>query len=258
MNTPYTPSDGIISALKRRLTRFAARKPIDCAQDRFVVSFSFDDFPRSAATTGAKILENYGWRGTYYASAGFENTSNHLGDLFTPQDISALIARGHEIGCHTENHIDCAINAPVVIEREIRRNQKYLRTLGAPACPASFAFPYGEVSPRAKDLLGQHYANLRGVRAGINRRYADAHQLNAVPIEGTLEDRDTALSFVDGLKSGPGWLIFYTHDVRDTPSQWGCTPELLNAVCAAVKEAGCDVQTVGDAFSSLTEVKQAA
>ena len=24
-----------------------------------------------------------------------------------------------------------------------------------------------------------------------------------------------------------GWLIFYTHDVADTPSPWGCTPGLL-------------------------------
>ncbi|PHS23752.1 MAG: hypothetical protein COA85_09330 [Robiginitomaculum sp.] len=257
MSAPYIPASGLISALKRRLTRLQARKTLDCAQGRFLVSFSFDDFPKSAAHTGAEILKNFGWHGTYYTSAAFENTSNHLGDLFTASDVSRLVSNGHEIGCHTENHIDCALNPPVIIEREIRRNQNRLRALGAPA-PTSFAFPYGETTATSKTLLGQHYDSLRSVRPGVNRRFADAHQLSAVAIEGTLADKDTPLSYVDDLGAAPGWLIFYTHDVRDTPGQWGCTPALFKAVCTAVDEAGFEVLPVGKAMAALNEMEKAA
>jgi peptidoglycan/xylan/chitin deacetylase (PgdA/CDA1 family) len=256
-SAPYTPPAGLVGKLKRRLTRLQARRALDCAQDRFLVSFSFDDFPKSAAHTGAAILERYGWRGTYYTSTGFENTDNHLGSLFSADDIGMLVGKGHEIGCHTENHIDCALNAPVVIEREVRRNQKRLRALGAPPL-RSFAYPYGETSSQAKALLGQHYETLRGVKAGINRRFADAHQLSAVPIEGTEAQSDLALSYVENLKNSPGWLIFYTHDVRDTPGEWGCTPELFETICKAVKAAGFEVLPVGSAFAALTAMEKAA
>jgi peptidoglycan/xylan/chitin deacetylase (PgdA/CDA1 family) len=35
-----------------------------------MVSFTFDDIPKSAATIGAAILEEYDARGTFYVSGG--------------------------------------------------------------------------------------------------------------------------------------------------------------------------------------------
>lgn len=256
MNTPYVPT-GLVSALQRRLTRLRARKLVNCAHGRRVVSFSFDDFPRSAAKTGAEIVEKFGWRATYYTSAGFENTSNHMGALFTATDVAKLVAKGHEIGCHTENHIDCSLNAPVVLAREIRRNQMRLRAFGAPT-PRSFAYPFGEASPKNKTLLGQYYACSRGVHAGINRRNADAHQLRAVPIEGHIEDKHIPLSYLDSLAKDPGWLIFYMHDIDPTPGQWGCTPKLLETICEATQAAGFEVLTITDAFAQLSPSEKAA
>ncbi len=257
MNIPYSPSSGVFGALKRRMTRLQARKTMDCTKGRRIVSFSFDDFPRSAAQIGAQTLENYGWRGTYYTSTGFESTKNHLGPLFTAQDVARLVSKGHEIGCHTENHVDCALNPPVVVEREIRQNQKRLRALGAPT-PRTFAYPFGEASAHSKALLGQHYACLRGVKNGINRRFADAHQLYATALEGGLDDKALALSFVDDLAKAPGWLIFYSHDISPNPGEWGCTPELLQAVCEAVKMAGFEVLPIIEAYSQLELLEKAA
>ena len=39
-----------------------------------MVSFTFDDIPKSAATTGAGILEDHGARGTFYVSGGLVGT----------------------------------------------------------------------------------------------------------------------------------------------------------------------------------------
>ncbi len=257
MNTPYIPSDGLSRKLQRRLTRLKARKPLNCAGAHRLVSFTFDDFTRTAAAIGARTLEQHGWRGTFYASASFEDAYNHLGDLFTVQDIAKLVAQGHEIGCHTENHIDCALNPPVVVADEARRNRNHLTRLGAPN-PTSFAFPYGEVSAATKKLLGQYYTTLRGVRPGINRRLADAHQLSAIAIEGDMDALPGILAVLDDLQKKPGWLIFYTHDVRDHPSEWGCTPALFGAVCAAVKAHNFEVRTVQDAHTIISSCEAAA
>ncbi len=69
----------ILSALYRRCVSLGNNGPI--------VSFTFDDFPRSAYTVGGAILEEFGARGTYYATAGLMNRSNELGELFVRDDV---------------------------------------------------------------------------------------------------------------------------------------------------------------------------
>ncbi len=53
-------------ALARRLAPFLFRQTVRMRNARPLVSFTFDDAPRSAGTTGAGILEASGACGTYY------------------------------------------------------------------------------------------------------------------------------------------------------------------------------------------------
>ena len=51
----------------------------------------------------------------------------------------------------------------------------------------------------------------------------------------------------------PGrWLIFYTHDVRDTPSPYGCTPRYFEDAVRIAVDSGARIVTVADALASLT------
>jgi hypothetical protein len=51
----------------------------------------------------------------------------------------------------------------------------------------------------------------------------------------------------------PGaWLIFYTHDVRDTPSSFGCTPGYFEAVVQSAAASGGRIVTVAAALATLT------
>ncbi len=79
----------ILSGLYRRSASFGERGPI--------VSFTFDDFPRSAYTVGGAILEKFGARGTYYVTPGLMNATTELGDLFREEDIYSLLDKGHEL-----------------------------------------------------------------------------------------------------------------------------------------------------------------
>ena len=47
-----------------------------------LISFTFDDFPRSALTVGGEILERHGARGTYYASLGVMGKYEAAGLMF--------------------------------------------------------------------------------------------------------------------------------------------------------------------------------
>src|SRR5882724_10796001 len=74
---------------------------------RPLISFTFDDFPRSAWTTGGRMLTARGKKGTYYGCMELMGNSSEVGVLFTLEDVQQLRSAGHELACHTLNHISC-------------------------------------------------------------------------------------------------------------------------------------------------------
>ena len=253
MNAPYTPSGGLIAKFGRRWARIAARAPISVDLDHGLVSFSFDDFPRSAATTGAEILERHGWRGTYYASAGYAGTETHHGTMFDGEDLKRLADAGHEIGCHTHSHLDGSRTGETELLADIERNEDALRALGYDGPLDSFAYPYGEATPGVKRLLTQRFASLRGIEAAINRGRCDRSLLKSVPVDGGEAGIVRAVEAAEALIQDPGWLIFYLHDVQDEPTEWGCTPDQLARVCEAVERSGARVLTVSEAMAEMEQ-----
>lgn len=247
----YIPSGGLVGKFKRQAARRLARAPLSMALKRPLVSFSFDDFPKSAAKIGAETLERHGWRGTYFAGGGFAGGENHLGRLFDIGDLKRLHADGHEIACHTFSHIDVAQTPLEDVQAETAKNRAFLDACGFEAPFETFAFPYGEASPAAKQALAAQFKALRGVKPGINRDGADRALLNAVPLDGGETGLKRALAWLAEAERNPGWLIFYGHDVQDTPSQWGCTPAFLETVCAAVAKTGADVDTIAGALDRI-------
>lgn len=251
MTAPYIPPGGLQGKLARLSARARARRPIAAQIDRPMVSVTFDDFPRSAAEHAAPALERRGLRATWYAACGFEGTQNHLGALFTGEDLQRLTAAGHEIGCHTHAHGDAARMDPAALLADCAKNRARLAELGVSGPLHSFAFPYGEASAPAKTALSGEYRALRGVRAGINRQGDDLNLLKAVGLDGGEAGLEAALARIAELGERPGWLIFYGHDVRDAPSEWGCTPDHFKTVCEAIEASGAEVLTMGAALDRL-------
>jgi hypothetical protein len=48
-----------------------------------------------------------------------------------------------------------------------------------------------------------------------------------------------------------GWLIFFTHEVRDGHGRFGCTPALLRRVVRETLAAGCEVLPIDAALDRL-------
>ncbi|MGY6662783.1 MAG: polysaccharide deacetylase family protein [Glycocaulis sp.] len=252
MSDIYQPAGGLFGKVRRVAARAGVRRPIDVAITEPIVSFTFDDFPRSAALNGAPMLEKRGWRGTYYTAMGFLGTTTHLGEMMQRADIEALHARGHEIACHTYAHLDASHCEAEVFADDCERNCAELMDLGILRPRTSFAFPYGEASPAIKRALQPRYGALRGVRHGINRKGDDLNLLKAVALDGGKAGLDKALRAIHEVKREPGWLIFYGHDVRENPSEWGCTPDFLATICAEVDAQDLPVLTVGETLSMLS------
>lgn len=247
----YTPDRSLAAKLKRRLTQWRAARPMPANPHQPIVTFSFDDFPKSAADYGADALAAIGATGTYYASTGMAGTRNLTGDLFTTSDLTMLAQAGHEIGAHTENHLDCAQASPARVRREIAVNQIKLAAM-VPTHPAqNFAWPYGETQFRAKADIADLVTTARGILPGINRKGTDLMQLRA--FELSPEDWTTARAAkaIETAAHTPGWVIIFTHDVRPNPSPFGTTPDALARLTRLAHDSGAQVLTMAGALAQI-------
>ena len=150
MIQPYTPDVSLKGKLRRRFARLTHRRPVRLNLTRPTISFTFDDIPASAGQAGASALEAQGARGTFYVCAGLFGQEGHMGRFADASEISDLIRRGHEVAGHTFDHLDCHRTPEADLTFDLDANDAALRGLGA--APIHFAYPYGEVSPRAKAL----------------------------------------------------------------------------------------------------------
>ena len=91
-----------------------------------LISFTFDDFPKSAAMVGAEILRKYNVQGTYYLSLGIIGQESPGGEICDVDTIKNLIEEKHEIGSHTYDHLN-AYEYPVdTYEKSILTNEQML------------------------------------------------------------------------------------------------------------------------------------
>lgn len=214
-----------------------------------IVSFTFDDAPPSAATTGADILERFGYRGTFYLSGGWLGGQGDVQEIMSAEQGRALHRRGHEIGCHSYQHLDMSRTAWSTAARDLERNRAALTEIcGEP--PRHFAYPFGRTSYGLKTRIQSQYQSCRGVTPGLNFGRIHLGLLNSVPLyeanpEATTQD------WLEQNAAKAAWLIFYTHDVREDPTAYGVTPSGFEAALRATVASGARVMTVGDAVSLL-------
>jgi len=229
----------------RRIVTFGQRGPI--------VSFTFDDFPRSAYLTAAPILESYGARATYYASMALMNTVNKLGEQFHVDDLFSLMERGHEIGTHTFSHISARTVNSGAFARDVERGEQAIHT--TTGCPTSgdFAYPYGAVTLATKRRLGRLLRSSRGTCRGLNGPQVDLNLLRANPLYGDISTLESAKRLIHNCEKQNSWLIFYSHDVTKNPSPYGCTPELLEAVCSFATGRRVRFLTIDATLSELDQ-----
>ncbi len=246
----YEPPTSLGAKVSRKLLPLRARRTIRFKLERPIVSFTFDDFPRSARYQGADILAMQGWRATFYVAAGLKGIENHHGDSFREVDLTHIREFGHEIAGHTYSHIDCAQSTSEQVLAEIDRNNAALKAMGVTNPIEHFAWPYGTTKAVHKSALAKHFKSMRGVMPGVHHNKADLNLLKATPLfSGT--EFDNALEMLRGLTKRPGWLIFFTHDVRNKPSKWGLTPVEFRNIIDAVKQSGAQVLSVGSAIKKL-------
>jgi peptidoglycan/xylan/chitin deacetylase (PgdA/CDA1 family) len=213
-----------------------------------MVSFTFDDAPVSAATTGADMIEEYGARGTFYVAGGLADTWSGNWTVIGAEHIAGLHRRGHEIACHTFAHARTTDLTAAAMAAEIESNRRYLLAVDSSIRIENFAYPYGTGSVSRKGQLGKVFRSSRGILPGINSGVVDLQYLRATPLIERQIGPDGIDRAFDEAVDKNGWLIFYSHDVATEPSPFGCSPSLLRHALKAASRRKIPNLSIADAL----------
>jgi hypothetical protein len=136
-------------------------------------------------------------RGTYYVCAGGCGAASPSGPLASADDIGALLARGHEIGCHTYSHLAVSTLRRRELAGDLDRNLAALESICAGIVPRNFAFPYGDMSFSAKRYVERRFDSCRSIRPGVNAGTIDLGALRFWPLDNASINRARIVKLVD-------------------------------------------------------------
>lgn len=216
-----------------------------------LISFTFDDFPRSALFAGATILEAHGSKGTYYTSIGLMAQHAPTGEIFHPEDLREVVARGHDLGCHTFAHCHSYDTPPAEFEKSIVENERALREFNLPATFNSLSYPIHAPSPGVKRCSGRHFNGCRAGGQTFNVESTDLNSLQSFFLEQSRDDIGAVRRIIDRNLRAGGWLIFSTHDVADNPTRYGCTPAFFSEVVSYAAKSGAAIVPVSSALQTI-------
>jgi len=238
--------------LKIKATSWIARQwktqPARLAGHRPVASITFDDFPKNAWVQGGPVLARHGVRATYYTAGGFCGRTEDGTVFYDAGDLNALAAAGHEIACHGFAHQPTPSLRTQDLEADAERNREFLTPFLKGERLVSYAYPYGKASLRTKKVMARRFASLRGVHPGLNAGRVDLAQLNAISLEVRCWDQDAIEAAIARVRHENGWVVFYTHDVSETPSEYGSTPGMLDWALSRLAAARMDMLPVREAL----------
>jgi peptidoglycan/xylan/chitin deacetylase (PgdA/CDA1 family) len=231
----------VATLFSRRAVRMQNRVPL--------ISFTFDDFPRSALLTGGAILKRHGAVGTYYASFGLMGKSSPVGQIFSARDLEQLIADGHELGCHTYGHCDAWETVPDDFEKSIVENQHKLAELLGGRRFETFSYPINYPRAGTKRLVLRHFVACRCGGQTFNSGTADLGLLSGFFLERSRNEPEKVKELIRRNAEMRGWLIFATHDLLDSPSAYGCSPAFFDEIVRFSAESGSRILPVDQALA---------
>ena len=235
---------------RRAMSRHCARRLVNVEPAVPLISFTFDDFPRSALSGGGTILKQHGLRGTYYVALGLMDREIPAGRGFSAADLVQAADEGHELGCHTFAHCHAWETRPKVFEESIIENKRRLGELLPGYVFGTLSYPIYSPRPATKRRAAKYFSCCRGGDQTFNVGPTDANSLQACFLEKSRDNPDALKRLIKENCLARGWLIFATHDVSPTPSPFGCTPGFFADIVQYAVSSGSRILPVGQAWEA--------
>ena len=229
------PADMVKSLSGKYFGRHIVTNP-DPQSGRF--SITFDDFPMSAITNGLPVMNKYAVKGTFFLACSLCGENSAVGQIAGKDEAARLLSEGHEIGSHTYSHHRPFSQSNTMYEQDLLQNHEHLQRMFPNEQVTSFSYPYGQTSSPKKKITARLYRQCRSIYPGVNGSTFDRAALKANKVYHSGFDRERISRLIQEARDRKGWVIFYTHDVQDQCSPFGCTPDELAYVIEESLKAG--------------------
>jgi peptidoglycan-N-acetylglucosamine deacetylase len=229
--------------------------PATRVPDKTVV-LTLDDAVKSQIEFVAPLLEQFGFKATFFISQAWMNDKEHF---LSWEDVADLHRRGFEIGNHTWTHavFDKADQAAKLAE-ELQMVDDALARVGVPK-PISFGWPGDNFGPEALEQLRLHGIRLarRGMQPEVPYGEVRVGPLLDVTSNDPLLIPTTGDAYPDwtlehfkvvvaGAKDGKVAVLQF-HGVPDTVHPWVNTPpEMFRQYMLYLKQNGYHVIALRD------------
>jgi peptidoglycan/xylan/chitin deacetylase (PgdA/CDA1 family) len=238
---------------KAAVLRRVADRSVVIGPGRPIVSFTFDDVPRTVVANAAPLLDEYGVKATFYVALGLAGEGRGFLD---EGHVRLLAGQGHDIGCHTLTHYSLRRGSAEGLYEDALAGRRALESvLGGEV--RHFAYPYGAINARAKSLLQGTFATMRTSTRGVNAGRVDLTYLRAENLysDGRGLDLGRVRRRVRSVVERGGWLIFYTHGVRDDPGPQDSSCADFRRAVEIVMESGAPVMPVSQASAAVDPLR---
>ncbi len=211
---------------------------------RAAISLTFDDARLTQIDRGIPILDEYGFKGTFYVSVG--NLKERV------EGWKKAVAAGHEIANHSVKH-PCSGNFPFsrdkaledytldMMRNELNEANNIIEQLLG-VRPVSFAYPCGQKyvgrGTNLKSyvpLVAEEFLTGRGWldEWANDPAFCDMAQLMGVKLDET--DFDQVKALMDRILADGGWLVFCSHEVGEGGRQV-TSSQTLRALCEFARD----------------------
>jgi peptidoglycan/xylan/chitin deacetylase (PgdA/CDA1 family) len=252
MKAPFNLFVKFTGKYRRTMANFFGRRMVAIKLSAPIISFTFDDAPKSAFEIGGSILRAHRAKATFFISFGLLGLETEVGAIASQNDLVIAVNEGHELGCHTFDHLDACQTSTEQFMASVLENGQALNKIIPGADFITFAYPKNGATLSIKPHLQKRFICCRGGGQTTNVGNADLNQLKACFLDNRQKvDINFVKKLIDYNSISRGWLIFATHDLSDNPSPYGCTPEFFAEVVEYAASSGSLLLPVKDACSKL-------
>lgn len=215
------------------------------------ISITFDDGWLSSYINGAKILEKYQMRGTFYIVPDLIGQNEYMNE----EQLSDLAQRGHQIGSHTFDHRDLSMMDAKGVKNELTKTNRYLRQR-LKLDKIDLASPYGKIDSVGLKLVKKMQRSHRGTRAGVNTKQTlETYNLRTLFIDKEKSNSEL-LKKIELAKAFNGWLIVVYHQVEPNESFFAIEKNVFEEQIRAIQKSGVKVEKVEDTLKFIKKQKK--
>lgn len=247
MTTPVLHGNGTLDT--KELALYDISKPGAKAWKQPLLSITFDDGWESAYRNGVPLLDQYGYKATFYLNPAAIDTTS-----FINSDQVAVLARsGHELASHGYEHLNFTTLDTPSIDYQLKHASEYFKQVHNQQA-VQFSVPFGGTDSQVSYYARNYYASLRGTESGLNtRQNFDPYNLLVLYIGNDTSPNKLADALAEA-KASNGWLILVYHRVdTNTQGEPVISPTQFQQQLDTVKKSELTVKTVSDAMQEISK-----